>query len=394
MPPVTMHQQGQQQLLQQQQQCPSQAAAAATASAVSLLRGPMTVAHGPLKPLSIATSCNVCRLPIAPAAPRYHCAGCNDGDYDMCAPCYSKLCSSGRVSPENGSRGWRRCLRGHRMIVVEFRDEDGGRRRVVRRDLVGGLALRDTAEHTGGGGGGSGGASAGTGTGSGGSGGNVSGGSGIDSGGGGVGRSAAGHSWSWREGPDGHSERKVLPKIRLPTAAPDASTSTSTILTTTATDTTTTTTSAAAAVNSTASSSVPSASASASPSLSPSPVPTTRAAAAAAAATTSGTLTANGSNGVSSGGGGGGSSSSISGSSEAAAAAAPVHFPPDGGAGMRALALWGYFPAAGVADELLFPRGAELREVVDVNGDWFWGGYAGRTGLFPGPYVQLLEFVG
>jgi hypothetical protein len=67
-------------------------------------------------------------------------------------------------------------------------------------------------------------------------------------------------------------------------------------------------------------------------------------------------------------------------------------FPPDGGSGMRAVAKWAWFPAGGAEDELLFPKGAEVREVEDVNGEWFHGVYMGAKGLFPAPYVvPLLE---
>ncbi|OAA38144.1 Src-domain containing protein [Metarhizium rileyi] len=64
-------------------------------------------------------------------------------------------------------------------------------------------------------------------------------------------------------------------------------------------------------------------------------------------------------------------------------------FPPDGGTGRRANALWAWYPQAGSEDELLFPKGAEIREIEDVNGDWFFGTYMGAEGLFPAPYVRL-----
>ena len=69
-------------------------------------------------------------------------------------------------------------------------------------------------------------------------------------------------------------------------------------------------------------------------------------------------------------------------------------YPPDGGVGLRVLALWSYWPEEGVADELAFPKGAEIREVEDINRDWFWGCYAGRKGLFPGNYVKVRDVVG
>jgi len=68
-------------------------------------------------------------------------------------------------------------------------------------------------------------------------------------------------------------------------------------------------------------------------------------------------------------------------------------FPPDGGVGMRAQVIWSWYPAEGADDELLFPKGAELREVKDVNGDWFHGSYMGGAGLFPSPYVRILDKV-
>ena len=34
-------------------------------------------------------------------------------------------------------------------------------------------------------------------------------------------------------------------------------------------------------------------------------------------------------------------------------------------------------------------KGAEVREVEDVNGDWFHGVYMGVKGLFPAPYVAM-----
>ncbi|KAK6611081.1 hypothetical protein H4I96_02679 [Botrytis cinerea] len=66
-------------------------------------------------------------------------------------------------------------------------------------------------------------------------------------------------------------------------------------------------------------------------------------------------------------------------------------FPPDGGIGMSTLAIWSWWPAEGASDELMFPKGAEVRECKDVNGDWFWGCYMGAKGLFPAPYVRVLE---
>ena len=64
--------------------------------------------------------------------------------------------------------------------------------------------------------------------------------------------------------------------------------------------------------------------------------------------------------------------------------------PPDGGVGMRCLALYSYFPGEGLTDELAFPKNAEIREVENKNGDWFWGVYAGKINLFPSNHVRVL----
>ncbi|OTA61892.1 hypothetical protein K449DRAFT_382549 [Hypoxylon sp. EC38] len=66
-------------------------------------------------------------------------------------------------------------------------------------------------------------------------------------------------------------------------------------------------------------------------------------------------------------------------------------FPPDGGAGLKAVAKWSWYPQPGTTDELLFPKGAEIREVEDVNGEWLFGSYMGAEGLFPAPYVRVIE---
>jgi hypothetical protein len=68
-------------------------------------------------------------------------------------------------------------------------------------------------------------------------------------------------------------------------------------------------------------------------------------------------------------------------------------FPPDGGVGKRCLAFWSYYPEEGDGGkgELLFPKGAEVREVEDINEEWSFGVYAGEKGLFPAQYVRALD---
>jgi len=66
-------------------------------------------------------------------------------------------------------------------------------------------------------------------------------------------------------------------------------------------------------------------------------------------------------------------------------------FPPDGGVGMWCVASWSWWPEDGADDELMFPKGATVKEVKDVNGDWFHGCYLGKRGLFPANYVKVLD---
>jgi hypothetical protein len=67
-------------------------------------------------------------------------------------------------------------------------------------------------------------------------------------------------------------------------------------------------------------------------------------------------------------------------------------FPPDGGVGMKAIAGWAWYPAEGDgSNELLFPKGAEIRECMDMNGDWFVGVYMGRRAIFPSNFVRVID---
>lgn len=233
--------------------------------------------------LSFSTKCDICTYPIPASATRFHCLECNEGDYDVCANCYLKLVATGKISKENGHNGWRRCIKGHRMVVVGFEDHDEGQRRVVVRDLVGGRALKD--EHA------------------------------VPS------PELGSGDWSWKEGTE---RRKKASRVR-----------------------------------------------------------------------TSWTITNDRSNSfpISATGGPGSNSTSNSETATPTSSHSPPflrRFPPDGGIGLIVHALWSWYPEDDVQDELMFPRGAEITEVENINDDWFWGCYAGQTGLFPGSHVAVV----
>ena len=210
------------------------------------------------RPLTISTTCDVCHYPVQPSQSRYHCYQCAGGNYDICAPCYAQLGESGRISRENGERGWRRCLRGHRTIVFFFEDSPVGQRRVVVRDLVGGHFLQDDRE-----------------------------GARVDE---------LEGRWRWLQ--DGGEQQTREVSWKKAYKRPDAAEA---------------------------------------PALPP--------------------------------------------------------FPPDGGVGMKLLAAYAWIPAEGVTNELSFPRGAEIREAMEVSDDWYLGSYAGAKGLFPSTYTKLLSVV-
>jgi len=66
------------------------------------------------------------------------------------------------------------------------------------------------------------------------------------------------------------------------------------------------------------------------------------------------------------------------------------NFPPDGGIGKVCRALWSYYPEEGEGGkgELMFPKHADVREVEEINEDWWFGVYAGGQGVFPAVYVR------
>lgn len=239
--------------------------------AAALLTGPHASSIGPFKPLTFNTQCDICQDPIPPSRARYHCYSCTSslipdaspGDYDICTGCYKNLVSQGQVSVENGYGGWRRCLNGHRMVIVGFTEGKVGQWRYVDRDLVGGRALRqdqyEGTQHQG---------------------------KGLQ-------------KWTWKQGANGQAWTRLVTRDVKDTAP-----------------------------------------------------------------------------------------------SSDDAISLTDSFPPEGGLGDRAVAKWSWFPEPGAGDELLFPRGGEVREIEDVNGDWFFGTYMGVQGLFPAPYVKIAQYDG
>ncbi|SPO04503.1 related to vesicular transport-associated repeat protein Tb-291 [Cephalotrichum gorgonifer] len=230
---------------------------------------------GTFRPLTFTTKCDLCTNPIPPLQARYHCFSCagsadpgaRPGDYDICAACYSGLVSRGRVTPENGPAGWRRCLAGHRMIMVAFQEGSDGLYRYVSKDQVGGhrMWVAPITEDVG---------------------------PGVE-------------KWCWREG-----RQAVGRAVSLDVAA------TAPVL--------------------------------------------------------------------------GEGVREKEGKGEVVVPVA--RFPADGGGGMVVRARWAWFPEGGeeADDVLYFPKGAEIREVEDLTGDWFVGRYMGREAVFPAAYVVVV----
>ncbi|KAL4996118.1 hypothetical protein BDV10DRAFT_173191 [Aspergillus recurvatus] len=243
--------------------------------------------------LTISTRCDACTCQIPASTLRFHCLRCNDGDYDLCANCYLRFVATSKIRKEDGLNGWRRCLKGHRMIVVGFEDYPEGHRRVIARNLVGGNALKDkyipptsSPVQT------------------------VSSLSGTPT----TESPSTIGDWSWKEGSERRKKASRVRSVwdndrdRTPVSEPGASSSLN-------------------------------------PSQSQSP---------------------------------------------STAAPSSRRFPPDGGVGLIVHAMWSWYPEEGVDDELMFPRGAEITEAENINDDWYWGCYAGMTGLFPGSHVSVV----
>ncbi|KAL2819799.1 hypothetical protein BJX63DRAFT_381760 [Aspergillus granulosus] len=250
-----------------------------------------------LKVLTISTCCDICTNPIPTSTLRFHCLRCNAGDYDLCANCYLKLVATNKVRKEDGLNGWRRCGRGHRMVVIGFEDSPEGPRRIIARNLVGGYALKEShlpptsspVQATP--------SPSGTPT--------------SDT------HTPVG-DWSWKEGSE---RRKKASRVRSAwNTERDRD------------------------------------------HRNPKQDPSTP--------------------------------TSLNAGSPQSPSTAPIlnsrRFPPDGGVGLIVHAMWSWIPEERDQDELLFPRGAEITEAENINDDWYWGCYAGVTGLFPGSHVTVI----
>ncbi|KAH8194849.1 hypothetical protein TruAng_010982 [Truncatella angustata] len=229
-----------------------------------LYTGPDAVSMGNFKPLTFTTTCSVCQTAMASAQERLHCYTCSQpvvsvgstvadthlGEYEICVGCYHKLEKDGRIAADNGHLGWRRCLDGHRMVMINFQVSNGGERRQITQDLVGGWDLHMEPYKS---------------------------------------PTPGFQVWQWRGASGITLERLVSTDVAA--ASPQ-----------------------------------------------------------------------------------GGSWTEL--------------FPPAGGMGMKAAAKWSWYPEAGSNDELMFPKGADIREVEDVNGEWYFGTYMGKKGLFPAPFLS------
>lgn len=73
-------------------------------------------------------------------------------------------------------------------------------------------------------------------------------------------------------------------------------------------------------------------------------------------------------------------------------ASGPVQaLPPlDSSLGGRCWARYSRFPLAGVTDELMFPKNAEIREVEERHPEWWIGVYAGTVLLLPTNHVERI----
>ncbi|KAI9726629.1 MAG: hypothetical protein M1828_000996 [Chrysothrix sp. TS-e1954] len=204
----------------------------------------------------LVLDCDICHNPISSHSgvptDYVHCPSCNEGDYDICLPCYNSLIVTRRLSKDDGLEGWRRCPAGHRMLLVRVGEFDVPSTRGIIKDVVCGWTFDPSHDTTG------------------------------------TAHLEGGDSqWRWRDGQGGDVKVKS------------------------------------------------------------NPLPRTR--------------------------------NLVQGREDRMSQDGP---------GTRVLALWTRMPDEGITDELTFPKGAEITEVVPINEDWSYGVYCRQKGLFPAQYVR------
>ena len=90
--------------------------------------------------LTVSVKCKICTKGIPRDARHFHCPQCNEGSYNICTKCYLSI---GRISARDEPQGWRRCLKGHRMTIIDYEDSPRGQRRVIAQDIIGGHAQEE-----------------------------------------------------------------------------------------------------------------------------------------------------------------------------------------------------------------------------------------------------------
>ena len=293
---------------------PGHSAPSSATSAADMFNGP----QADYVQLSITTNCDICTQPIPPPQSRYHCPSHptptpqnpkSAGDYDVCTSCYHNLVKIGRIRRDEGPAGWRKCPNGHRMIITNFdADSDGGQRRVVVSDLVGGVKMTEAninewSENM---------ASINKDMGGLGSGGQLK----LNRG-----------RWTWYDPAEAEAAASANP-------SPSLDNPSSTVRKTRTRQATITPTSPSLPATSPAATGPP-------------------------------------------------HKSSVS----------NTKFPPNGGFGKTCVALWGYYPEDGEdgLGELMFPKGADVCEVEEINEEWSEGVYAGAIGVYPVIFGREIE---
>lgn len=68
--------------------------------------------------ISVRHKCADCRRKLEPEEKRHHCYFCAGGDYDLCEECFDTMYR--KISMPKGWKLERRCLKGHRMAILDY----------------------------------------------------------------------------------------------------------------------------------------------------------------------------------------------------------------------------------------------------------------------------------